>query len=1272
MSEKVVDDLADVIRNNTALEELYLGSNDLQSSAVVVFQALKGIKKLNLYGNNMSGKVVDDLADVIRNNTDLKELYLCNNALQSSAVVVLQALKGISTLKKLSLYGNNMSGKVVNDLADVFKNNTRLELVSLGRNNLQSSAVVILQALKGISTLKSLYLYGNNMSGKVVGDLSEVIKNNICLEEINLGNNDLQSSAVVILQALKGISTLKILSLYGNSMSRKVVDDLSDVIKNNICLEEIDLGRNNLQSSAVVILQAMKGILNLKKLFLEDNNMSEKVVDDLADVIRNNTALEELYLGNNDLQSSAVVVLQALKGISTLKKLSLYGNNMSRKVADDLSDVIKNNICLEEIDLGSNNLQSSAVVILQALKGISTLKSLYLYSNNMSGKVVGDLSDVIKNNIYLEEINLGNNNLQSSVVVILQVMKGISNLKKLFLQDNNMSEKVVDDLADIIRNNTGLEELYLGNNDLQSSAVVVFQALRGISTLKKLNLYGNNMSGKVVNDLADVFKSNTRLELVSLGRNNLQSSAVVILQAMKGISNLKELFLQDNNMSEKVVDDLADVIRNNTGLEELYLCNNDLQSSTVVVFQALKGISTLKKLNLYGNNMSGKVVNDLADVLKNNTCLEVLGLGNNNLLSSVLVILQALKRKSNLKALYLGSNFISRIVIDDLAEVIRNNNCLKHLNLFNNNLHSSAVVVLQALETVSTLESLDLDDNNMSKEVVDSLTHVICNNKLSGLCIGGNSLQTGLNVVSSIYLKQISSLEIVFANDNNFSAAAVEGLVATLSGNSKLKELWIGGNALQNGIIDITEVCVGLPNLEALELSRSSCSVPVTANLVSVISNAISLRALMFSGITLNNTELFSIQCFKEMHNYSDKKRDFSDSDLLEVVSLMMQKYQFTFYIKYSYHNSDTKFPTIVQIFKFVNVIQQFLQHSSPLPLAKIAQQKLYQIDSTLITSTLIDTFQRLKVLDLEFSNIGKCASSKLAEGLCCNDVLEQLWLRGNVLHDEGAAPILNSLQNNTTLRVLDLSYNNISSKSSDGIAAVVSSNQFLEQLWLDGNCLQTYGILRIAGALIKHFKLRLLSLSGNEMTEDSANAISEIVTRNILLEDLILSNNQLQSSGICKFAEALFNLKQLRKLDLSHTKITVDCVAHLAVVIRHSANLQELYLGNNMLGNTAVIKVLTALRSVSLLRVLSLSNNNLTKKAVRSICDVINKQFALNILLLGGNDLQTGGVLQITEAVQHNEAVQLLALCDNNVDNQTKKNIMSMLSSNPDLYLYI
>ena len=96
-----------------------------------------------------------------------------------------------------------------------------------------------------------------------------------------------------------------------------------------------------------------------------------------------------------------------------------------------------------------------------------------------------------------------------------------------------MTGQVVEDLAKVIKNNKGLEELHLSNNDLKLEAAVVLKALKENSNLKVLNLSSNNMTGQVAEDLVNVIKNNKRLEQLHLFNNDLKLEATVILQALK-------------------------------------------------------------------------------------------------------------------------------------------------------------------------------------------------------------------------------------------------------------------------------------------------------------------------------------------------------------------------------------------------------------------------------------------------------------------------------------------------------------------------------------------------------------------------------------------------------------------------------------------------------------------------------------------------------------------------------------------------------------------
>ena len=1225
MSEEVASDLADVIKNNVQLEELHLFNNKLQSSCTVILQALKrnsNLKKLNLSDNNMTGKVVYDLADVIANNTSLEWLYLGGNNLQSSAGVILQALKGDSNVKVLDLNDNNMSEEVASDLADVIKNNAQLEELRLFNNKLQSSCTVILQALKRNSNLKTLNLNGNNMTGKVVYDLADVIANNTSLEGLYLGSNNLQSSAGVILQTLKGVSNVKFLDLSDNSMSEEVASDLADVIKNNVQLEELRLFNNKLQSSCTVILKALKRNSNLKTLNLNDN-MTGKVVYDLADVIANNTSLEGLYLRGNNLQSSAGVILQTLKGVSNVKFLDLSDNSMSEEVASDLADVIKNNVQLEELRLFNNKLQSSCTVILQALKRNSNLKTLNLNDNNMTGKVVYDLADVIANNTSLEGLYLRGNNLQSSAGVILQALKGVSNVKVLDLSDNNMSEEIASDLADVIKNNVQLEELHLFNNELQSCCTVILQALKRNSNLKTLNLNDNNMTGKVVYDLADVIANNTSLEGLYLRGNNLQSSAGVILQALKGVSNVKVLDLSDNNMSEEVASDLADVIKNNVQLEELHLFNNELQSCCTVILQALKSNSNLKKLSLNDNNMTGKVVYDLADVIANNTSLEVLCLGGNNLQSSVGVILQVLKGVSNVKVLDLSDNSMSEEVASDLADVIKNNVQLEELCLFNNELQSCCTVILQALKRNSNLKTLNLNDNNMTGKVVYDLADVIANNtSLEVLCLGGNNLQPSAGVILQA-LKGVSNVKVLDLSDNNMSEEVVRDLADVIKNNVQLEELCLFNNELQSCCTVILQALKRNSNLKTLNLNDNNMTGKVVYDLADVIANNTSLEGLYLRGNNLQSSAGVILQGVSNV-----KFLDLSDNNMSEEVA------------------SD-----------LADVIKNNVQ----LEELCLFNNKL-QSSCTVILQALKRN-SNLKTLNLNDNNMTGKVVYDLADVIANNTSLEVLCLGGNNLQSS-ASVILQALKGVSNVKVLDLSDNNMSEEVASDLADVIKNNVRLEELHLFNNELQSCCIV-ILQALKRNSNLKTLNLNDNNMTGKVVYDLADVIANNTSLEGLYLRGNNLQSSaGV--ILQALKGVSNVKVLDLSDNNMSEEVASDLADVIKNNVQLEELCFFNNKLQSSCTV-ILQALKRNSNLKTLNLNDNNMTGKVVYDLADVIANNTSLEVLCLRGNNLQSsaGVILQALKGVSN---VKILDLSDNNMSKEVVRDLADVIKNNVQL----
>ena len=1284
MTAEVAEDLANVIKNNLDLEELYLSNNSLGSSAIVILQAFREnskLKILDLDSNKMTADVAKDLANVIKNNLDLEELYLSDNSLGSSVVMILQALKENSNLHILKLYCNNMTGEVAEDLANIIKSNSYLEQLGLGNNNLGPSAIVILQALKENSKLKILDIDSNNMTGEVAEDLANIIKSNSYLEQLGLGNNNLGSSAIVILQALKGNSKIKILYLDNNNMNAEVTEDLANVIKNNLDLEELFLSNNSLGSSAIVILQALKENSKLKILDLNSNKMTAEVAEDLANVIKNNLDLEELFLSNNSLGSSAIVILQALKENSKLKILDLNSNKMTAEVAEDLANVIKNNLDLEKLYLSNNSLGSSAIMILQALKENFNLQILNLDYNNMTGEVAEDLANIIKSNSYLEQLGLGNNNLGPSAIVILQALKENSKLQILNLNNNNMTGEVAEDLANIIKSNSHLKRLGLGNNNLGPCAFIVLQALKENSKLQLLNLDHNNMTGVVAEDLANVIKSNSHLERLGLGNNNLGPSAIVILQALKENSKLKILDLDSNNMTGVVAEDLANVIKSNSHLERLGLGNNSLGSSAIMILQALKENSKLQMLNLDNNNMTEEVIEDLANVIKCNSRLEGLGLGNNYLGPSTNVILQALKENLKLKVLDLDSNNTTAEVAEDLANVIKSNSHLERLGLGNNNLGPSAIVILQALKENSKLQMLNLDNNNMTEEVAEDLANVIkSNSHLKQLKLGNNNLGPFVFVILQA-LKDNSNLQLLTLFKNNMTGEVVEDLASVIKSNSHLEQLELGNNNLGPSAIVILQALKENSKLQILNLDSNNITGEVAEDLANVIKSNSHLEQLGLGNNNLGPSVIIILQALKEnsklqiLNLANNNMTGEVAEDLANVIKSNSRLEQLGL-------GNNNLGPSVIVILKALkeNSKLQILNLDYNNMTGEVAEDLTSVIKSNshlkrlglgnnnlgpfaFVVLQALKENSKLQILNLDCNNMTGEVAEDLANVIKSNSHLKQLRLDNNNL-GPSAIVILQALKESSKLKILDLDNNKMTAEVAEDLANVIKNNLDLEELYLSNNSLGPSAIM-ILQALKENFNLQIMNLDYNNMTGELAEDLANVIKSNSYLEQLGLGNNNLGPSAIV-ILQALKENSKLKILDLDNNKMTAEVAEDLANVIKNNLDLEELYLSNNSLGSSAIV-ILQALKENSKLQILSLTNNNMTGEVAEELGYVIKNNLNLEELYLSNNSLGSSAIVTL-QALKENSNLQVLNLDHNNMTRVVAEDLANVIKSTSHL----
>ena len=1287
--EEVADELAAAIKNNCLLEVLNLYNNNLRDGGMIkIAQSLanlSSVKHLYIGSNKLSCKVADAMASVILANNKLETLYLNENFLGAGVKVIANALKHISTLKSVNLNSNQIPESASEDLAAAFLSNKSLQVVALSDNHRTTKAIITISlALSKLSELQSYNIIKNHCTEEVSDAITSVILNNTNLKYVYIGGNNLQTGVIKIGNALNSIM-LKELNLKYGYISKKAASSLALAVSKQYYLEEFAFHGNNLDISGnKAVLKSLSTISKLTLINLDNASLTEETADTIALAISSNHGLQQLYLGNNKLCTGGIKIARALNTLPKLRILDFNDCGMSTDVADELASAIACNFSLEQLGLRNNKLMTSGIIaIAESLSCISTLKILNIRGKRVTEEAANVLSSVVLNNNGMEELWLGVNNLQAGILKVLKALKTLPKLRALDIENNHMPEIVFDELAAFMHCSGAsrhLQTLYLDNNDLRLSGVKITEALCYLTSLRTLNVIGVNMIGETTDKLAVAILNMTSLQQLSLKDNNLGTDKVIaIAQSLSVLTTIKQLSLTGNQITEEAADAIVSVIHANDSLEKLYLSDNDLRASILMIVNSLRTSLTLKVLYLDNNSIPDSVFLKLAIIFAE-MHLEMLDLSFNCLQLSGKFISQALSNIHTLTYLNLNNCFMIKESTDDLPVAIMNNIALNSLYLRANQLTTSTVIpILQSLNCLYTLKNLNIGNKGVDGDSAEAIASAVMSNKnINVLTLSGCRLQ---NETIKVFraLQVVSSVTTLHLGYMNMSDDVVTDLVLGIKNNSFLKELNLCANLLSNSLVEITQACKKRKYFTALNIQWNSVLTnPSKISEIAQVTGTIqTLEVLFMGGLSLSfdekcnelvsHSENIIYSNFNALNITSNAKYE-----IIEILNYVLQRHNIQSTIK---HNYDIDYPSFNQA--DVVVVRELFgscltsKHNFLVSLQN-SKQKLSQVDASTIVY-LLPVISKLKVLDLEQSNVDEVAAFELAALLGCNSVLEQLWLGGNELSSAGAIFVLNSLVHLSILKALDLSFNNIGCQSAGSVAAVIQSNPMLQYLCLDGNDLMDTGVVTICNALKYITKLRVLSLSSNGITDDAAEAITYVVSSNSCLEDLSLGNNKFSCEGICKIVHSLNSLCRLRKLDLYHNQGTKQLADELVVTLSNCYTLQELYLSDNMLGTEGAIKIFESLKHKSKLQVLTLNNNNITDEAINELCLVLTQNPRLQVLLLGGNELQTAGAVRIAQAIKYdNTIMRLLALCENSVDEQAKDEINKMFADNTLIHVYI
>mmetsp|Transcript_14088 Transcript_14088/g.23010 ORF Transcript_14088/g.23010 Transcript_14088/m.23010 type:complete len:526 (+) Transcript_14088:484-2061(+) len=287
-----------------------------------------------------------------------------------------------------------------------------------------------------------------------------------------------------------------------------------------------------------------------------------------------------------------------------------------------------------------------------------------------------------------------------------------------------------------------------------------------------------------------------------------------------------------------------------------------------------------------------------------------------------------------------------------------------------------------------------------------------------------------------------------------------------------------------------------------------------------------------------------------------------------------------------------------------------------------------------------------LKDLNLSNNSLGELGGERLGEALAANSSLQKLDLSLTDLGPEGGAAILRNIPSN--LEELILSRNCLGEGCGEAIGDCIQNSNSLRRLVLVGNCLEGKSI---AKALRVNTSLRVLDLEYNNLSPDCYSALGDALQVNTSLLDLNLKFNLVGSEGGLAIARGLAVNKALNTLNMEQNNLGPGVGSELGKALARNSTLTTLLLGGNSFGQGGAVALIQVLKSNHTLKALGLERNHLGPQDGIAVGEILRTNAILDTLALSGNCLKPEGGLALVKGLSSNVSLKKLTLASNKLD---------------------
>ena len=243
------------------------------------------------------------------------------------------------------------------------------------------------------------------------------------------------------------------------------------------------------------------------------------------------------------------------------------------------------------------------------------------------------------------------------------------------------------------------------------------------------------------------------------------------------------------------------------------------------------------------------------------------------------------------------------------------------------------------------------------------------------------------------------------------------------------------------------------------------------------------------------------------------------------------------------------------------------------------------------------------------------------------------LYLRNCSIGDQEAEMLARYKDLIFSLKVLDLSYNDVTYKGMKSVVAIIKSSSNLTHLLMDDNPVGDDGIQLFSLLTLEHLiKLNIRDIS---MTEIGTYALGEYLKFDKSLQSLKISDNYIEDNGLTGILHSFPSA--LVRLIVTKCCLTSTGAVNISKMLSINKTLKHLEISNNPIGDDGISAISDGLHVNTTLIQLVARNCKFYSKGAKAVAKMLLANKALKYLDISNNHIGDHGITAVTCSIQVN-----------------------------------